>query len=186
MTLSKKDQAYYDETHTVRRALGIGINCNAWGHKDARFVKGSRYEKGQMFCARCTWWVKREYIVTFKKMKICPCCNSKLRKSSPYSKKDKRTEKGNRAFACFNAAYAELQNGVETMHLYYKISAKAGHIRAKTLKKNIELTWFFLREMKKYKRLRSERLYRLYEKVIILIEVTIEKMENTHEKLPHS
>ena len=193
MTGTKSDgsyEAYVERQNKMRSmdrsraSLGVGTKCRDLCF-EIDFVKGSRYKKGQRYCTTCSKWVNKKAIIISKGKKLCWCCHSKLRTRSPYSKKEIKKEKGNMAFACFNAAYAELQNGSKTLNLYYKMSLDAGHQRVETIRKNIKLAWFFLDEMKKYKRLRNERMYLLYAKVIVLVEVMIEKMENTHEKMPH-
>ena len=165
-----------------RAALGVGVKCRGLCFKE-NFVKGSRYKKGQRYCTTCTKWVNKDAVIISEGKKLCMCCHSKFRTKSPHTKKEFKTLNGNRAFACFNVAFAELQNGAKTLPLYYKISTEAGHLRVEAIRKNIKLARFFLEEMKKYKRQRDVRIDQKYEKIILVVEIMVEKMETTHEKV---
>ena len=111
-------------------------------------------------------------------MKLCGCCHSRLRTKSPHSKKEFKSQNGDRSFNYFNVAMAELQNGCKTLHLYYKCDNDLGKARVESLCKNIGLVKSFLKEIKKYKRQRSERILNKYYKLVDLLEKTVKKMPN--------
>lgn len=167
------------ETKRPRASLGVGTKCrDICRHHRAKFIKGSRYEKGQRYCSTCEAWVSKKGIIIIEGRKQCLCCNSKTRARSPHSKKEFKTQRGDRAFNYLKIAMAELQNGFKILPLYYKCDPKLAHHRVDSLLKNSKLVQCLIAEVKTFKRQRHERIDQKYQKIIDMIETTLKKMPN--------
>ena len=134
-------------------------------HPKSKFVKGSRYEKGQRWCKICETWRWGVGIIDGK----CSCCNSRLRTKPKNSPKQIISIEGNRALTFFNTSMVELKKGIEALPTYFKIH-ELGVARTKILFVNIELATAFLCEIIKYKRQNITRIELKEQKIKKYIE----------------
>ena len=144
--------------------------CRRW-HQKPPFVKGSRYAKGQRYCATCETWITKKGIVDGK----CDCCHSKIRTRPKNSPKQIMSIEGNKALAFFNISMVELKKGIETLPNYFEIHG-LGVARTKILIMNIRLVIAFKNEISKYKRQNITRIELKEEKIKKYIEKLLKSL----------
>ena len=134
-------------------------------HPKSKFVKGSRYEKGQRWCKICETWRWGVGIIDGK----CSCCHFILRTKPKNSPKQIISIEGNRALDFFNITMAVLKEGIHSLPKWFK-HHELGVARTKILIVNIELAIAFLCEIIKYKRQNITRVELKEQKIIEYIK----------------